>query len=106
MTKLHDEFTVAVPIEEASSVCRRAISTIGWSIKEARPDRIVPTIGVGLTRNPSKIEVLLHDAGNRTIIRLNGSIVGIGPLQKGHLSAEMNLLRDEIEVAARDEPTP
>lgn len=106
MTKLHDEFALALPVEQASSVCRRAIATIGWNVKEARPDRIVPTIGVSLTRNPSKIEVLLHDVGSRTIIRLNGSILGIGPLQKGHLNAEMNRLRDEIVLAARDERAP
>lgn len=101
MTKLHDEFMVALPVEEASSVCRRAVATMGWNVKELGPDRIVPKIGVGLTRNPSKIEVLLDDAGGQTVIRLNGSIVGIGPLQKGHLSAEMGRLRDEIEAAVR-----
>ncbi len=101
MTKLHDEFTVALPVEQASSACRRAVAAIGWNLKEAGLNRIVPKIGVGLTRNPSKIEVLLHESGDQTVVRLNGSIVGIGPLQKGHLNAEMNRLRDEIEVAAR-----
>lgn len=104
MTKLHDEFTLALPLDEVSSVCRRAIATIGWDVKEVGPDRLVPRIGVGLTRNPSKIEVLLHDAGGQTIVRLNGSILGMGPLQKGHLNAEMSRLRGEIEVAARGEP--
>lgn len=103
MTKLYDEFTVGVGVEQASSACHRAIATIGWPVKEAGPDRIVPKIGVGLTRNPSKIEVLLTGAGDQTVVRLNGSILGIGPLQRGHLNAEMNRLRDEIEGAAREE---
>ncbi len=106
MTKLHDEFTIALRVEGASSACRRAIAAIGWHVKESGPDRIVPKVGVGLTRNPSKIEVLLHESGDQTVVRLNGSILGIGPLQKGHLNAEMNRLRDEIEVAARDEGGP
>lgn len=103
MTKLHDEFTVGLRVPETSSACRRAIATIGWHVKEIGPDRIVPKIGVGLTRNPSKIEVLLRESGDQTVVRLNGSILGIGPLQRGHLNAEMNRLRDEIEFAARDE---
>jgi hypothetical protein len=103
VTKLHDEFVVGLGVEQASSACRRAIATIGWRVKEAGPDRIVPKIGVGLTRNPSKIEVLLRASGEQTVVRLNGRILGIGPLQKGHLTAEMNRLRDEIAVAARDE---
>jgi hypothetical protein len=101
VTKLRDEFTLALPLEEAASACRRAVASIGWKVNEDGPDRIVPKIGVGLTRNPSKIEVLLSDFGDQTIVRLNGSILGIGPLQKGHLVAEMNRLRDEIEGAAR-----
>jgi hypothetical protein len=101
VSKLHDEFRVALSVEQASSACRRAIAAIGWNAKEAGLDRIVPKIGVGVTRNPSKIEVLLHESGDQTVVRLNGSILGIGPLQKAHLKAEMNRLREQIEVAAR-----
>jgi hypothetical protein len=103
MTKVHDEFTLALPVQEASSACRRAIAAIGWDVKEEGPARIVPRIGVGLTRNPSKIEVLLSEGGDLTVVRLNGSILGIGPLQRGHLNAEMTRLRDEIEAAADDQ---
>jgi hypothetical protein len=103
MTKLYDEFKVELGVEQTSSACRRAIATIGWPVKESGPDRIVPKIGVGLTRNPSKIEVLLRRSGDETVVRLNGSILGIGPLQRGHLNAEMNRLRDEIEGAALEE---
>jgi hypothetical protein len=106
VTRLRDEFTVGLRVEQTSSVCRRAIATIGWPVKEAGPDRIVPKIGVGLTRNPSKIEVVLSESGDQTVVRLNGRILGIGPLQRGHLNAEMNRLRDEIEDAAREEGEP
>jgi hypothetical protein len=106
VTKLYDEFSLALPVEEACCACRRAVATIGWNVKETGPDRIVPKIGVGVTRNPSKIEVLLSESGDQTVIRLNGSILGIGPLQRGHLMAEMSRLRDEIESAARQERPP
>jgi hypothetical protein len=105
VTKLFGEFTVGLGVEQTSSACRRAIAAIGWKVNEAGPDRIVPKIGVALTRNPSKIEVLLRESGDQTVVRLNGRILGMGPLQKSHLNAEMNRLRDEIEVAARQEET-
>jgi hypothetical protein len=68
--------------------------------------RIVPKIGVGFSRWPSKIEVLLTSAGEaETTITLNGSIGGVGPLQKRHLTGELNKLRNAIEVAVRTAPT-
>lgn len=104
MTKLHDEFALTLQLEEASSACRRAVAAMGWNVKEEGPDRIVAKIGVALTRNPSKIEVLLSGFGEETVVRLNGSILGVGPLQRGHLNAEMSSLRNEIEAAAGEEP--
>lgn len=104
MTKLHDEFTLTLPLEETSSACRRAVEATGWNVREEGPDRIVAKIGVALTRNPSKIEVLVAESGDQTVVRLNGSILGVGPLQKGHLTAEMSRLRTEIEAAAGEEP--
>jgi len=101
VTKLHDEFRVALPVEQASPACRRAIAAIGWNVKEAGLDRIVPKIGVGVTRNPSKVEVRLQESGEQTVVRRNGSILGIGPLQKAQRNAEMNRRRDESEVAER-----
>lgn len=107
MTKLTDEFSLDLPEEQASLACRSAIATVGWNIKSVEPHRIVPKVGVGITRNPSKIEVLLAQVdGSRTTVTLNGSIVGIGPLQSGHLKGEMNRLRNAIEVAAAQSPAP
>ena len=103
MTRLRDEFLIELPLEDVSWACRSAISSIGWNIKSVEPHRIVPKVGVGLTRNPSKIEVLLSEEGEtHTTVTLNGSIGGIGPLQKGHLNGEMNRLRNAIEVAAHN----
>ena len=65
----------------------------------------MPKIGVGLTRWPSNIEVLLAQADeSRTTVTLNGSIGGYGPIQKNHLKGEMNRLRNAIEVAAAQTP--
>jgi hypothetical protein len=103
VAKLHDEFTIALPVGKGSFACLDAIATLGWSVKTAVSDRIVAKIGVGVTRNPSTIEVVLSESGGRTVVRLNGRIVGIGPLQKGHLNAEMHRLRGAIELCAQAE---
>jgi hypothetical protein len=101
MSRCSDEFQIDLASDAAWRACKAAIAQIGWGIASADESRIVPKIGVGITRTPSKIEVLRGDAeGDATIIRLNGSIMGIGPVQKRHLVAEMNRLRNAIEVAA------
>ena len=101
MTKLHDEFTIEVPVQKGSFACLEAIATVGWNVTTAEPDRIVTKVGVGVTRNPSKIEVVMSESGDQTVVRLNGSIWGVGPLQKGHLTSEMKRLRDAIELCAQ-----
>jgi hypothetical protein len=102
VTKLQDEFTISLPVNNGSFVCLDAIATVGWDVTTAEPERIVTKIGTGITRNPSQIEVLLSGSGDQTVVQLNGSILGFGPLQKGHLSAEMKRLREAIEVCSLD----
>jgi hypothetical protein len=109
MSKLRDEFVLDLSLEDASQRCRSAIARIGWNIKIMEPHRIVPKVemvGVGLTRWPSKIEVLLNEAdAAHTTVTLNGSIGVYGPAQKGHLRGQMNRLRNAMEVAAPTSPT-
>jgi hypothetical protein len=107
MSKLSDQFSVPLPLADASSVCHTAIDDIGWKVKVSEPTRIVPTIGFGLTRNPSKIEVLLAEEGPMSSeITLDGSIWGVGPIQKRHLQGEMTKLREAIETAVQAAPWP
>ncbi len=107
MSKISDQFSVPLPLEDASSACHTAIDDIGWKVKVSEPTRIIPTIGFGLTRNPSKIEVLLAEDGPMSSqITLDGSIWGVGPLQKRHLQGEMTKLREAIETAVQAAPRP
>jgi hypothetical protein len=103
VTKLQDEFTIPLPVSKGSFACLDAIATVGWNVETTEPDRIVAKIGVGVTRNPSKIELLLSESGDQTVVRLNGSIWGVGPLQRRHLDAELRRLREAIELCARAE---
>lgn len=100
MSKVSDEFPVAMSLQETEFAVKEAVANCGWGVKAQAPGRIVPRIGVGLTRNPSKIEVLISANGDKeSLVILNGSIVGVGPLQKRHLAAEVGKLRNAIDVA-------
>lgn len=105
MTALTDEFPLALDVEEASWACRQAIADIGWDIVSIEPRHIVPKVGAGVTRNPSRIEVWLSPAGDSATVTLEGRIMGMGPIQKRHLTGEMNRLRNAIELAARNAKT-
>lgn len=101
MSKHRDEFELPLTAEQAEWATREALASIGWGIRSAEPGRIVPRIGVGLSRNPSSVEVQIEGADTPgALVALNGKIIGMGPLQKRHLTAEMNRLRNAIEVAA------
>ena len=107
MSKLSEELRLDLPLESASLVCRNAVAGIGWNLKSVEPHRIVAKVGVGISRNPSNIEVLLTPvADGKTVVVLSGSIMGVGPLQKRHLTGEMNRLRNAIEVAAAQPRNP
>lgn len=101
MSKITDELSLDLSAAEAELACKQAVAALGWGIQSAEPGRIVPRIGVGISRNPSKIEVLI-ESDVQTTICLNGRIVGIGPLQKRHVTAEVNKLRNAIEVAGQE----
>ena len=56
MSKYDEQFRVLLPLREAEFAVKEAVANCGWGVKDQEPGRIVPRIGVGLTRNPSKIE--------------------------------------------------
>jgi hypothetical protein len=100
MSKYDEQFRVPLPLREAEFAVKEAVANCGWGVKEQEPGRIVPRIGVGLTRNPSKIEVSMSESGDEeTTITLGGKITGMGPLQKRHVTAEVGKLRNAIDVA-------
>jgi hypothetical protein len=100
MSKYDEQFRVLLPLREAEFAVKEAVANCGWGVKEQEPGRIVPRIGVGLTRNPSKIEVLMSESSEaETTLTLNGKITGMGPLQKRHVTAEVGKLRNAIDVA-------
>lgn len=100
MSKQNENFEIALDAEQGEWAVREAVASVGWGIKDVGPGRLVPRIGVGISRNPSSIEVTWRSEGDKTMVELRGKITGMGPIQKRHLGAEMNRLRNAIEVAA------
>lgn len=103
VSKASDEFRVELPAESASWACREAIVSMGWEVESIEPLRLVTRRSWwGFSRDPSRIEVLLSEAGpEATTIVLNGRIMLRG---KRQLQGEMNRLRNAVEVAARRSP--
>ena len=99
MSKYSEQFSIPLPEQEAEFAVKDAVLSCGWGVKSQEPGRLVPRIGIGITRMPSSIEVLMTGDGDSTTVTLNGKISGLGPLQKRHITAEVGKLRNAIDVA-------
>ena len=106
MTKLSDQFRLDVPLEDASWACREAIAGMDWDLESIEPQRLVLRRRMTFARDPSKIEVLVSEAGpDAATISLDGHDPwGLGPWDRRNLQGQMNSLRNAVEVAARRSP--
>ena len=50
----------------------------------------------------AKVEIAIRESGAGSEVLLNGSITGMGPVQKGHLRGQVGALRNKIGLAAQD----
>jgi hypothetical protein len=96
---------VDLPADAAEQACRRAISDLGWRLLEDDGRRlVVKEVSPKATSFTwaAKVEVVVEAAGVGSEILLNGSITGMGPVQKGHLRGQLGALRNKIDLAAQD----
>lgn len=109
LSRVQDSVILEVPEGGAQRACRRAISVLGWRILEDSERRMVikevMSSGVSFTW-PAKIEILIHEQGQACRLELNGSITGLGPVQKNHLKGQMGALRNNIQLALEQRPAP
>jgi hypothetical protein len=105
MSRHRDSLRVAVDADAAEQACRAAISELGWRVLEDDGRRLVTKEvtpqAISFTWS-AKIEVLVEEDGDESEIRLNGSITGMGPVQKGHLKGQVGALKNKIGLAAQD----
>ena len=50
----------------------------------------------------AKVEILVEEDPAGSEVLLNGSITGLGPVQKGHLRGQVGALRNKINLAASE----
>lgn len=103
MTKLSDKFQLDLASDDASWACREAVAGMDWDLESIEPYRLVLRRRGTFARDPAKIEVLLSEAGSHaTSVRLDAQDPwGLGRWDRRNLSAQMNSLKNAIEVAAR-----
>jgi hypothetical protein len=53
----------------------------------------------------AKVEIVIEEESAGSEVLLNGSITGMGPVQKGHLRGQLGALRNKIDLAAQDAAT-
>ena len=98
MSKVSDEFQLQTTVDAASEAVQRAVTKLDWKVKESTPPaRTVVGIKMSAFSWPGKVEVLLSEAGEGTNVTMNGSIGGVGPVQKKHLTKQMEELRGAIQ---------
>lgn len=96
MSRLTEEFSMDMSLENATRACQSAIAARGLS-GAPRPDGIEVAIPGGATSWPSKITIrLAPTSSEQTAVTLDGKIGGYGPVQKRHLRGQLDRLRTAI----------
>lgn len=103
MSKHQDNLRLEISADAAEQACRRAISEMGWRVLEDDGRRLVAKEITPQSINftwSAKVEILIEEDGSVSAIQLNGSITGMGPIQKGHLKGQVGALKNKIGLAA------
>ena len=103
MTRLSDQFQLDLSLEEAFWACREAIAGMDWDLESIEPHRLVLRRRMTFARDPAYIQVVLSAAGpDASSIRFEARDPwGLGKWDRRNLGAQMNSLRNAIEVVAR-----
>lgn len=94
-----------LPADAVEQACRSAISDIGWRLLEDDGRRfVVKEVSSKSTSFTwaAKVEVVIEEDGDGSQVLLNGSITGMGPVQKGHLRGQLGALRNKVDLAAQN----
>jgi hypothetical protein len=97
MSKLRAEFQVAGTAPDTISACRTVAANEGWTIRSEEPDRLLLRQGYKLTAWPLTMDVhVTSTADSGTLVGVDGSIWGLGPIQKSHLRKAMAKLQNQV----------
>ena len=78
-----EELNLPVPIERAREACERAITELGWNVREQSPTTLlarekgllgIDWLGTKTLTAPADLSVLLSESGNGARVQLNASL--------------------------------
>jgi hypothetical protein len=100
MSKLSEQMQLGVPEDRARQICADAVAQLGWR-NEQEAGALVAKPGMGMTKWPSKLTVTVSTAGDAvSSVNIDGSILGVGPVQKKHLRKDIADFRSAVEQRA------
>ncbi len=96
-----EEFTLQFSLGESMQACAEAVATLGWRVIEQSMTRLkcaeVKTPLVSFTW-PVQVEIILRGEPSGGVrVALNGSTFGLGSMQSGYLTEQVQNLRHTIE---------
>lgn len=93
MSKVYDEIPLSANTNDAPRICRQAIAQLGWRVLEQSDTRfVVKEVSPQATSFTlaAKVELVIEPgSGSGSVVRLNGAISGVGPIQKNHLKGQV-----------------
>lgn len=99
MSRHEESFQIPWSPEQAKQLCAQAITSLGWAITSDLGHGLVSTesFQLGFTW-PATMQVLLnYGDGGMSLVTVNASNFGFGPIQSSHVKGKVRQLRERIE---------
>ena len=96
-----DKFLAPLALDQVIMVCREAIASVNWRVLEQGTNRLkCKEFAIQSTSFtwPAEVEIILFPHPKGTVIAMNGTIFGWGPIQASHLKGQMGNLKNRIEI--------
>lgn len=98
MSRITDKITVDITKEESLMACRNASAKMNWKVLKDSDYSISIKSRTGLITWPVTIDIIISNAGHQSVINLNGSCFGYGPIQSSNVENEISILKNKIFV--------
>lgn len=99
MSRHEESFQIPWSPEQAKQLCAQALTSLGWPITSDLGHGLVSTesFQLGFTW-PATMQVLLnYGDGGMSLVTVNASNFGFGPIQSSHVKGKVRQLRERIE---------
>lgn len=99
MSRHEESFHIPIPPERAKQLCADAITSLGWPISNDLGYGLASVESFQFGFNwPATVKVVLdYGDGRMSLIRIEASNFGFGPIQSSHVKGKAVALRERIE---------